>query len=263
MYLASHQFVSAKYFPRTLASFALLPDSNTSHPLTSKVMIVNKDGDLELYAMYDTPKQPVWSSRGDLAIGAGLGLKVIGSQDMTVADAFSSESVRQTRSLFKYDDMDKVSRSRSVPTREHSLARGRSGQPSRHFVQPLSVVPTMLLPTFGADDEGSSSLPSLMAPTGLSATRPLKTRTYSPASIGKYRRSKSRTDTIPAEEPSGVQRIASPRRTTKSREAKKQVHVVQEDISMVMRRRVLDGYGLSKVDLMFYDVLIWDVYLAS
>jgi len=215
-------------------------------------MVVNKDGDLELYALYDTPKQPIWSSRGDLAIGAGVGLKVIGGNpNTTLADEFSSDSVGQSSSRFKYGDDDNASRSRSVPKRDHSIVRGRSGRPSGHPVQPLPVMPTPLAPTFWADNEETPVLSPSVGPTGLSATRPAKTRTYSPASVRKYqRRSQSRTDTIPAEEPS-VQRIASLRRTTKSREAKKQSfsHVVQEDISMVMRRRVLAGYGLSKVNL--------------
>jgi len=41
----------------------------------SNVMVVNKDGDLELYAVHDTPKQATWSARGDLALGAGLAIK--------------------------------------------------------------------------------------------------------------------------------------------------------------------------------------------
>lgn len=242
--------MSAKYFPRSLASFALVPNPKVSSPLTSKVMVVNKDGDLELYALYDTPKLPIWSSRGDLAIGAGVGLKVIeGCRDTTLGDAFSSESVSQSRSRFKYDDRDKVSHLSPVPTRDHSIARGRTGQPSGHLVEPLPVIPTSLPPTFEADNEEPPTLSRSVTLTGLSATRPSKTRTYSPASVRKYRRSQSRTDTIPAEEPRGVQRITSPRRSIKSREVKKQgfPQVVQDDISMVMRRRVLAGYGLSKV----------------
>jgi hypothetical protein len=35
-------------------------------------MVVNKDGDLELYAMHDTPSHVQWNTRGDLTIGAGL-----------------------------------------------------------------------------------------------------------------------------------------------------------------------------------------------
>lgn len=210
-----------------------MPNPNISHPLASNVMVVNKDGDLELYAIYDTPKQPIWSSRGDLAIGAGTGLKIFGDhQNTALVDAFSSESVGPARSVFKYNK-DKVSSSKSVPTREHSLTRGRSGHP-------VQVIP----PIFGVDD---LSLPA--ASTGLSATRPIKARSSSPVSVRKHQRSHSRTDTIPADESSGVQRITSPRRTTKSRDTKKHglIRVLQDDISMVMKRRALAGYGLSKV----------------
>ena len=200
-------------------------------------MVVNKDGDLELYAIYDTPKQPIWSSRGDLAIGAGVGLKIIGDyQNRTPVDAFSSESVVQTRSVLKYTK-DRVSNSRSIPTPEHSLTRGRSGHRSEH---PVQLIP----PVYGVDD---LSLP--VTSTGLSTMRPTKARTCSPVSVRKHPRSQSRTDTIPAEESSGVQCITNPRRPTKSRDMK--IHglipVLQDDISMVMKRRALAGYGLSKV----------------
>ena len=215
-----------------------MPNPNVSHPLASNVMVVNKDGDLELYAIYDTPKQPIWSSRGDLAIGAGVGLKIIGDyQNTTLVDAFSSESVVQTRSVLKYNK-DRVSSSRSIPTPEHSCTRGRSGHRSEeHQVQ-------LIPPVYGVDD---LSLP--VTSTGLSATKPAKARTCSPVSVRKHPRSHSRTDTIPAEESSGVQRITSPRRPTKSRDVKIHglIHVLQDDISMVMRRRALAGYGLSKV----------------
>ena len=212
-----------------------MPNPNISHPLTSKVMVVNKDGDLELYAIYDTPKQSIWSSRGDLAIGAGVGVKIIaGHQNTALVNPLSSDGVGQARSIFKYSNMDTISRSpRSVPTREHSLARGRSG---RRPGCPPSPIP-------GVDLSLSAIL------TGLSATRPGKTRTYSPASVRKYRRSVSRTDTIFAEDSSDIQNINSPRRRTKSREMKKVsfLRVLQGDISMIMRRRALAGYGLSKV----------------
>ena len=42
---------------RSLASLSLVPNPNILHPFASNDMVVNKDGDLELYAMYDTPKQ--------------------------------------------------------------------------------------------------------------------------------------------------------------------------------------------------------------
>ena len=50
--------------------------------LTTEVMVVNRDGDLELYAVYDAPKQIAWSARGDLAFGVGPSHKLIpGFQD--------------------------------------------------------------------------------------------------------------------------------------------------------------------------------------
>ncbi|KAK2460109.1 hypothetical protein APHAL10511_007875 [Amanita phalloides] len=67
-----------KPFPRILSSFALVPSSpNVLHDITTKIMVVNKEGDLELYAMHDAPKQTIWSPRGDLVIGGGNGFKIV------------------------------------------------------------------------------------------------------------------------------------------------------------------------------------------
>ena len=70
---------AAKSFARVLSSFALVPPTlGETRNISTKIMVVNKEGDLELYAMQDAPKQAVWSARGDLAIGGGDGIKVIG-----------------------------------------------------------------------------------------------------------------------------------------------------------------------------------------
>ncbi|KAF8167441.1 hypothetical protein B0H34DRAFT_645099 [Crassisporium funariophilum] len=259
-----------KYFSRSLSSFALVPNPKSPYPLTSNVMVVNKEGDLELYAIYDAPKQTAWSALGDLAIGSGLGLKVVeGYVDPELDEEFTSDAIPKANSGYKYggSDRDKASRSRSAPTRDQSLARGRPAQASGHLIAPMPVIPTPSPPPlFGrGDDDGFPALTSIVTPTGLSATRPGKTRTYSPASVRKYRngervdvklsqhRSRSRTDTIPADDHRGASvrdggRHVSPSRRQKSRELKKRgfLNVVQEDISMVMRQRVLAGYGLSK-----------------
>ncbi|KAF8971267.1 hypothetical protein BDZ97DRAFT_1901867 [Flammula alnicola] len=259
-----------KYFPRPLASFALVPHNKPSPSLTSNVMVVNKDGDLEVYAFHDTAKQVAWSARGDLAIGGGLGLKVLeGYKDPESDDEFNPDVVHPPTSAaaFKYKgsgEKGRGSRSRSGPSREESRVRGRSGTSAGPHI-PLPAVPTAIPPLFGrGDDDG---FPALSAkPTGLSATRPGQPRTYSPASVRKYRtsergepsalqrRSLSRTDTIPAEEPNEppvVERRVVERALQKPREAKRQgvTHVVQDDISMIMRRRVKAGYGLSQPQL--------------
>ncbi|KAG6890445.1 hypothetical protein C0992_001638 [Termitomyces sp. T32_za158] len=85
-----------KTFARPLSSFALAP-SATRHPLTTNVMVVSKDGDLELYAVYDTPKPAVWSSRGDLAIAAGPSCRIVEApQD----DDVPEDMLQSTSSLF-------------------------------------------------------------------------------------------------------------------------------------------------------------------
>ncbi|PFH53658.1 hypothetical protein AMATHDRAFT_137028 [Amanita thiersii Skay4041] len=74
----------SKSFPRVLSSFALLPSTpsfSNGMGISSKIMVVNKEGDLELYAMHDGPKQVAWSARGDLAISGGRTFKLVtGSQ---------------------------------------------------------------------------------------------------------------------------------------------------------------------------------------
>ncbi|KAF9483146.1 hypothetical protein BDN70DRAFT_800339 [Pholiota conissans] len=266
-----------KYFHRPLASFALVPKPKSPPSLTSKVMVVSKDGDLELYAIYDTSKQLAWSSKGGLTLGAGQGLKTIdGYKGSDTEDEFEAELAQQLGSAapFKYRtsrERTRGSRSRSGPSREGSRVRGRGDSVvGSRIPPPLSGVPSL----FGrGDDDGFPMLSG--RPMGLSASRPGKTRTYSPASVRKYRssergepnalqrRSLSRADMTPADEPvkasPPAQQTAVPpveRRTIdrppqKAKEAKKRgiVRVVQEDISMIMRRRAKAGYGLSQPHL--------------
>ena len=261
-------------------------------------MVVNKDGDLELYAVHDTPKQITWSSRGDLALGAGFGMKVLeGYHDPEEDDGFSSDfnphPQNQGSQQGRSAEIGELSRSRSRPhagpaTRDPSRVRGRSsgksstqrdlgaGTSGTHI---LPSVPSAIAPFIGRGND--DNIPALSSPrvkpTGLSATRPGKPRTYSPTSLRKYRsterreptalgrrRSLSRTDTLPADEeepmtksgfkraapPVGAERKVGQRALSKTREAKKQgfMHIVQNDISMIIRRRAKAAYGLTQVN---------------
>jgi hypothetical protein len=67
---------SAKTFRRRLASFALVRSSH-AHRLTSHVTVVNKEGDLELYAVHHAPKQAMSSTCRDLIISASESCRVI------------------------------------------------------------------------------------------------------------------------------------------------------------------------------------------
>lgn len=255
------ELCTAKYFPRFLASFALVPNPKSSPSRSSNVMVVSKDGDLEVYAIYDAPKQLAWSSKGSLVLGGGLELKSVeGYKDSESEEDIESDVAQQSNPGRNGNSLEGPwrSRSRSSAPRAESRVRGRGSS---------SYAPRAHMPAlFGRGD--NDGFPALSAqPMGLSATRPGKPRTYSPASVRQYRsnergepsalqrRSLSRTDTIPADEPAKEQPPSTERRKVdrptlqKVKESRTQVlsNIVQEDISMVMRQRAKAGYGLSQV----------------
>ncbi|KAF7980728.1 hypothetical protein HWV62_36737 [Athelia sp. TMB] len=237
-----------KDFSRTLSSFALVPNPQ-SYPLTANVMVVSDNGDLELYAIHDTPKQAPWSARGDLAIGAGRSYKLISGfrDDEPVPEPWdlptSQHHATRTESL-----------ARSDRTREDSVIRGRS----RHFL---------------GDEEAFAVLGDGVTapPTNLAASRPGKSRTYSPASFRNYHYEHSaepvaahvdvkaplRTGNVDQlarghRETSRARSRRSAREKSASRAPKdaRGIHrLVEEDISMIMRDRVIRGYGLSNPPL--------------
>jgi hypothetical protein len=211
-------------------------------------MVVNNSGDLELYAVHDTPKQAPWSARGDLAIGAGQSYKFIsGFHDSDPPpepwDITTIPSVHPTESI-----------ARSDQTREESVIRGRPKHAS-----------------FGrGDEDGFPALGSVHSkgPTNLAATKPGKPRTYSPASFRKYQfehsadRSTIGKDVHVREGP--VDQLAlTNRESSRSHSHRAQrdksvsrarrqptriIHqVIEDDISMTMRNRVIRGYGLNNV----------------
>ncbi len=216
-------------------------------------MVVNKDGDLELHAIYDTPKQTSWSARGDLAIGAGLSYCVLSA----VKDV---ETPPEPWDILK-DDPE--SQGKSNPPSRSQSRRGRERtilpDPDKSATPPL----------FGrGDEEGFPPLSGGIAATkttaNLAATRPEK-RSFSPASLrahdqhleansGPLNRSLSR----PRNDTGGTSdKLAGPAGRSyligrslsrgKKQPLKSVAAVIQADISMVMRRRAIRGYGLSSV----------------
>ena len=230
-------------------------------------MVVNKEGDLEVHLVHDSPKQASWSARGSLVIGSGADLKVVeGYKDEALEDDFDSEAVKQSSYKHSAPSEKDSSRSRSVLARDESLRRGRAGK-SGHIIAPLPVVPSPPPPSGTGDDGGFSPLGGIVTPTGLSATRPEKPRTYSPASMRKFGNDdfgSRRRSFSPAPPPTvqrdrgesrGHGRDSSPSTARRKHKGRRQGktkginHIVEQDISMIMRRRVLRGYGLSQVCL--------------
>ncbi|KAJ7727968.1 hypothetical protein B0H16DRAFT_1665587 [Mycena metata] len=294
-----------KLFPRTLSSFALVPSPSHSArlPLASNVMVVNREGDLELYALHDTPKQAIWSSRGDLAISAGQSCRVFPGilddeeieRELVQQRAQEQESSLEQLRYAQQQVAMQTERSRSI-TAVESTSGDRPTERGRTSLPPFESPPAL----FGRGDEdgfpalgvanaagvmpptgGPTRNPSrssairTTAPTGISATRPSSasgSRRWSPASMRRYpyetpaqSRSRSRTgekNTNPSRTEQSSEAVLKSTdtaiktrgRTTKanrgahSRSLSKLrgiEHIVEDDISMVMRRRCLRGYSIG------------------
>lgn len=274
----------AKDFSSPLSSFALVPNTK-AHPLTSNVMVVNKEGDLEVYAVHDTPNHSRWSHQGDLTIAIGNSYRVL--------TGFSSKE----RGPEPWDVPNLSMASRAASTgkspdvnnpEKHTGASGHS-VPTRGRSQSM-ISP----PTFGrGDEDGFPALNAAVAHHGLdspasghksrSATRnAIKEDAKHRLTNSNRNASFSRTlsslmmrdrssepgisplvDSPIAKDPevrafSSADKLALPRsssrhkRHSNSRSKQpatlhKMQHVMQGDISMIMRRRALKGYGLGNV----------------
>jgi hypothetical protein len=233
--------LEAKNFHKPLASFALVPNKR-AFSLTSEVVVVNRDGDLELYAMHDTPKQASWSARGDLAIGTGLGCKVLPG----------------------FEDHGAPPQPWDVHIEEETTTRGRGK--------------TSSVPIFGKGDE--DGFPALEGNT--SPSKAIKARTYSPASFRHYPLEHSVVRSELSMSPSGISdrvvlkplsgdepkskghRQAAENSLSKAKHSSRSVpQVVEDDISMMMRRRTIRGYGLASVSRILVSEFLNLIFLAG
>ncbi|EMD33754.1 hypothetical protein CERSUDRAFT_160035, partial [Gelatoporia subvermispora B] len=245
-----------KNFSRPIVSFALVP-STYPCPLTSNVLVANKHGDLELYAVHDTPKHTPWSARGDIAIGTGRSYRIIpGIRDLEPPP----------------EPWDIIAQPSLPQSQAHSVDRysGRAQSAPRN--RTLSGTPP---PLFGrGDEEGFPALnppPSAASEAGVMMRRG-RSRTYSPAatlrSLQFEYNAVARSDLAHAMETpatearrglawngasfggSNGRHLHHKQRGSTTSLVKHDLRgqsirqVVADDISMVMRRRVIKGYGL-------------------
>ncbi|KAI0746113.1 hypothetical protein C8Q76DRAFT_852601 [Earliella scabrosa] len=268
-----------KTFVKSFASFALVPSAE-QHPLTSNVMLVNKDGDLDLYAVHDTPVHTPWSSRGDLALGVGCSYTILpGITDTTPP--------REPWDLLAARPSRPGSRAYSLERREYA----EDGSFSRRYSPTYSMASA---PTFGRGDEDGFPALSPAPATPAGGTSPgrrrdlalipeskliVKELPFEHTAVGKYqppKRSKShgrahghdenaqthappttpKTVTLALDD--GESRTKHPK---KSAAVKALQHVVEFDISMLMRRRAVLAYGLT--DPKYNSVIARDVTLDN
>ncbi|KAF8917059.1 hypothetical protein CPB85DRAFT_1431673 [Mucidula mucida] len=236
-----------KTFDRPLSSFALVPPPQEQPSiLTTSIMVVNGEGDLELHSLYDTPKQTCWSARGDLAMGAGFSFRVI----YTVADQEVPEPWDLPQAL-------------TQPTRSATTSRSRGREKRRSPDPNASFTPPLYNHREDESPVGSGSRGvSIALATNLATTRPDK-RSFSPASLRVHESqinagspllkrsiSRPRQDPISVKAKSSLSpdtRNAGPSKIRKT-PLKGVAATVEDDISMVMRRRVISGYGIKNPD---------------
>jgi hypothetical protein len=193
-------------------------------------MVVNRDGDLELYAVHDTPKQVAWSARGDLAIGVGRSHKLIpGFQDKeispqpwdvseTIDDQFTSGGrPKATSSEFtdgrRHDDGFPPGAQESLGIGKQSKSRTFSPASFRHYPLELSTV------------RGDASIPV--------------ERTFEQPNRRVMSTEEGKTLRIQVDKPTTSRSKKHPLRAI--------YQIVEDDISMVMRHRVMRGYGIRSV----------------
>lgn len=214
--------------------------SDNKFPLTSNVMVVNREGDLELYEIHDTPTHSAWSPRGDLTMGVARSYtNIVGFQSRPTDQPLDSWDLPQP----------------SVPpSAAHSVdrftGRERSGARSGNNSPPL----------FGrGDEDGFPALKS--APANLAATRP-SGRPYTPLALKGLQfdyKSGSKPDGATEHGPKakhqhsrrGRERDASTKRLDPTELLQNNI---EGDISIIMQYRVTQSYGLGSVSAVLFFV---------
>jgi WD repeat-containing protein mio len=204
---------TAKASTRSLESFAIVPNQNARF-LVSQVMVTTKDGDVEVLDVYDTPKQAVWSARGDVTIGGGLDCRVIHIEDPSA---------------------ERWETSRSPALNPHSTSKDVNTEPKGlggDFTPPL----------FGRGDE--DGFPALFHPSILVTQRNSGTDELATSKSHKM-----------------ANRVRQ--KLHHSRSLKGAEHIIHDDVSMIMKRRALRGYGIGDVSSVHYQLVTPTLLLTA
>lgn len=247
----------SRRFHASLGSFALMPATRTN-PLVVSLMATTKDDELETAHIHDTPIHVEWSSRGNMAIAVGSAYRVFSSvrPGEIVPEPWSIQpTIMSEGSAFSPFPIE-MSRGRSSRSSLHQPTFGRgdvdgfpaltSAKPSpkpspRSKASPLPVPKSKegtVSPGYRSVPaspyfKGNLELPSSPGPASLPLPSPASsTRPIAGASkMSERNASSSRT------------RNANGRAWRRAIDRTQAI--VDEDISMIMRQRVIMGYGLS------------------
>ncbi|KAI9450344.1 hypothetical protein BJY52DRAFT_1206162 [Lactarius psammicola] len=233
----------SRRFHTSLRSFALMP-ATRPNPLVVSLMAITKDDNLETANTHDTPIHVQWCARGSMAVAVGSAYRIFHSVPPggIVPDPWSvvPTIVSEGAAAFPIE-----------------VCRGRSSRLSSSHQ-----------PTFGRGDEDASPLPAQKAKEGTAspahrsvpASPYLKGSAELPSSPGLASRALAPPSPAPglrhiagvsklSESSTSLSRIRSasgrPWRRAVDRAVDRVQALVDEDISMVMRRRAIKGYGLG------------------
>ena len=208
-----------------------------------------------MYAVHDAPKPTPWSSRGDLGVALSCSYRVFpGVRDLNPPPEPWDIQLHSSIPGSKAQSVDKHT------TKDESISRGRTAH--------MELSPP---PLFGRGDEDGFPALTVKSPTSLATSRPVRSRTYSPAALRHLqfehsalarqqpRRhpvtadaaapSASMADTLSLNGGSPPQNHHHTHAHHGGKSDRALQHLVEEDISMIMRQRVVQGYGLTSVCL--------------
>lgn len=232
-------FVASRFF-RPLASFTSIPhpshwgwghnldgeSSTRAQTISMSIAVLTKDGELDMQTLHDTPV-PQWSARGELSVSSGKGYKVYQPKDgEEVEDMIGSLSGLSVRGRDKKLGQQGQSNLHSAfthgqPSRSSSLKRFPFGVDVQQTPRPGALTLVVEKDITTNESRGRTAI----AADSYSAKVP--NRGAASAAASRSRRSGSKG------------KLTTGERTSR--------RAVINDVSMVMKRRAIKGYGVDSV----------------
>ena len=258
-----------------MTSFALVPE-RSNNPLSSNLVVVNKEGDLEVYSVHDTPSNCSWNNRGDLSLALGSSYRIF----PTPKHVGSSPNPWDVPLLHKQSREASSANKGQTGEDDQSRNRGRSqslgfpstfGRGDEDGFPALSA--TLLKSALDAQRTGhpqGNNLDGIPLPPSLSRRSTAVTRAPSLRDLRTAAKIQAVVEDPPPQAETLVQatnadkladldldlekdpqfiRSSGINQSPQPSSFQKVRQVLQGDISIVMRWRAAKGYGLSNVSL--------------
>ena len=229
-------------------SFSLIPIQRPN-TLTIDIAVVNREGDIEIRSFHDTAQIPLWSARGDLAIGAGLSYRILPG----VTDTAPPPEPWDISQLHDLNDDAPTETSRDRGAETHHRRTASSKPESRT--------------SFGRDEK--DGFPPLIPSRSESVhTRSISAKEKSPSSLRRIAIDLQKKAESSGKEIQSIhvdQEIEVSRRSETVHLRRPKAHklhtdqiagsIVADDISMYIRWRAIQGYGPTNVSFLSFYLL--------